>query len=591
MYSKNPLLNLLKYTWHYSFDKKKEIVIFMSLSVIGNIVWLLQPIVIGRIFNAIQFTEQANQVAYIGYSVILLVILYAIGWVFHGLSRVMENKNAFLISKNYRQSMFKQVMDLPIAWHKDNHSGDTIDKINKASDRLFDFSSELFIIISHIIGFSTSITILAFYDLKPIAIVALASIIAVIIIMNFDKKLLKNYKTIYKAENFVSAGIYDYISNYITIISLRLKERAIKEMESRSMKPFPIALKNYKINETKWFLSGFIISIMTAIVLFLNAYSSYKAKGVIVIGTLFVLYQYLDRIGSAFYAFAWKYSETVRQNAAIVAAEIIEENYKKLHSEEKHSLPEKWKVLQIKKLNFSYKEEGNEKDKKCTLENITFCLEHNKKVALIGVSGSGKSTILSLLRGLHSPSNVSVYCDGKKLKEGLKHIHESCTLIPQEPEIFNNSIEYNITLGAKVNQKQLAEVIKLTKMDTLIARLKNGLKTNVLEKGVSLSGGEKQRLALARGLLAAKNSQFLLLDEPTSSVDVENELQIYQNIFKAFPNKVVVSAIHSLHLLRHFDYIYMFKDSQLVAEGSFSLMLEDDNFKVLWENYSMEVDK
>ena len=109
-----------------------------------------------------------------------------------------------------------------------------------------------------------------------------------------------------------------------------------------------------------------------------------------------------------------------------------------------------------------------------------------------------------------------------------------------------------------------------------------------LSKGVSLSGGEKQRLALARGLLAARDSEFLLLDEPTSSVDVENELKIYQNIFESFSGKVVISAVHSLHLLRYFDYVYMFKESKLITEGTFTTMLEDENFKTLWESYNME---
>jgi ATP-binding cassette, subfamily B, bacterial len=591
MFSKNPLVNLLRHTWHYSFDAKKWFVVFVAFSAIGNAIWLLQPIVIGRIFNEIQFADQKNQVMFIAYSVGLLVIINIFGWIFHGISRVLENRNAFLVRKNYRQTMFEHVMNLPTSWHKDHHSGDTIDKINKASDKLFDFSGELFIIIQNIVGLIASIVILALFDMKPVIIAFFSSVVAIVVIMKFDKKLLKNYGIIYKAENFISSGIYDYISNYFTIISLRLKHRAVKEMEDRSMKPFGIFVKNSKINETKWFLSSLIISIMTAGVLLLNAYTSYKTKGVIVIGTLFVLYQYLDRIGEAFYTFAWKYSDTVRQNAAVVAAGTISDEFNKLHLKNKHFLPKGWKVLQIKKICFSYKEDDGEKGEKCTINNVSLSIERNMKIALIGVSGSGKSTVLSLFRGLHEADSASVYCDGKKLKYGLKHIYEHSMLIPQEPEIFNNTIEYNITLGVKVDRKTINKVISLANLSELISRLKKGLKTNVLEKGVSLSGGEKQRLALARGLLAAQDSEFLLLDEPTSSVDVENERQIYQNLFEAFNDKVIISAVHSLHLLRNFNYIYMFKGSNVIAEGTFSTMLEDENFRILWDNYSKENEK
>ena len=591
MYSKNPLINLLKYAWHYSFNTKKIFVIFVVMSAIGNLVWLFQPIVIGRIFNIIQFSDQGNQLRLVGYGVILLVALSVVGGTLHAISRVLERKNAFLIEKNYRQIMFEKVMDLPTAWHKYHHSGDTIDKIEKAGDLLNEFARSLFIIIQNVVGLIASVIILMIYDWRTVFIAVFSGVVAVVVIVKFDKKLLVNYKIINKAENFITAGIYDYISNFITIISLRLKDRAAKEIDSRAMKPFSVSVKTFKINEAKWFLASTIISIMTAMILFWNAYDSYKSRGIIVIGTLFILYQYLGRIGDSFYAFAMKYSDTVRQNAAVVAAEIIHDEYEKLNLEKKYSLTVGWKVIQIKKLFFSYKGTDSEENEKQALEDISMNIERNKKIALIGVSGSGKSTILSLLRGLHDPDSVSVYCDGKKLTHGLKHVHEYCTLIPQEPEIFNNTIEYNITLGVQVDRKQIEKVVAMTNLSELISRLEKGLKTSVLEKGVSLSGGEKQRLALARGLLAAQESQFLLLDEPTSSVDVENELQIYQNIFHVFKNKVIISAVHSLHLLKNFDYVYMFKDSRIIAEGTFSMMLEDENFKVLWQSYNAEIKK
>lgn len=588
MFSKNPLINLWRNTWHYSFGMKKWVVFFVSFSIISNLIWMLQPLVIGRVFDAIQFSGQKNPLLFIGYSVVLIIALDVIGWFFHGTSRVVENKNAFLVRKNFRLEMFNKVMDLPTSWHKDHHSGDTIDKINKASDQLFEFSRELFIIIQNIVRLLASIIILCFYDVKPLVLALFCSVVAISIIKKMDKKLIKHYETINKAENFISAGVYDYISNYATIISLRLKKQAVDEMELRSMDHFPVSIKSFKLNEWKWFFASLIVAAMTAGVLFLNAYTSYTEKGVIVIGTLFILYQYLERIGSSFYAFAWKYSDIVRQNTAVVAVETISAEYDKLHLSEKYYLPKDWKVLQIKKLFFSYKNEEDEQNRKTTLDDVSFNITNGKKIALIGTSGSGKSTVLSLLRGLHRPDSVKVYCDGKKLKKDLRHLEDYCTLIPQEPEIFNNTIEYNITLGVHTDRKQLAEVIKLSCLTDLIARLEKGLKTSVLEKGVSLSGGEKQRLALARGLLAAKSSQILLLDEPTSSVDVENELKIYQNIFEAFNDKVIISAVHSLHLLRNFDYVYMFKESRLIAEGDFTTLLNDENFKVLWESYSVE---
>ena len=144
MFSKNPLINLLKYTWDYSFGTKKMVVLFITLSVIGNIIWLLEVIIVGRIFNEIQFASQkTDPLLFIAYNMGLLVAVTFVGWLFHGSSRIIENRNAFLVRKNYRQTMFEHVMVLPAKWHKDHHSGDTIDKINKAADKLYDFSKDI----------------------------------------------------------------------------------------------------------------------------------------------------------------------------------------------------------------------------------------------------------------------------------------------------------------------------------------------------------------------------------------------------------------------------------------------------------------
>ncbi len=330
------------------------------------------------------------------------------------------------------------------------------------------------------------------------------------------------------------------------------------------------------------------VSVATAGILIYSASSSFEKEGVIVIGTLFILFGYLRRIGQAFFTFAWKYGEIVRQDSAVRAAEVINEEYEKLKIKKEKYLPKNWQKVEVKNLNFTYKENKSSKAnfKSNDIHNASFRFSRGDKIAFIGESGSGKSTVLSLLRGLHFPESGKVFCDGKKLESGIRHLNEHILLIPQDPELFNATVKENITMGERVGEEKIKKAMQVAKFSEVVTRLKKGLKTNVMEKGVSLSGGEKQRLALSRGLLVADKFDIILLDEPTSSVDSKNELAIYQKIFEEFKNKTIISSIHRLHLLPKFDYIYQFKKGEIVLEGTFEKLLKDKNFKEMWDDYN-----
>jgi ABC-type multidrug transport system fused ATPase/permease subunit len=144
---------------------------------------------------------------------------------------------------------------------------------------------------------------------------------------------------------------------------------------------------------------------------------------------------------------------------------------------------------------------------------------------------------------------------------------------------------YNLTLGLPFSSEDIQKVCDCAHFSDVVELLPRGLDSNIQEKGVNLSGGQKQRLALARGILAAQESEVVLLDEPTSSVDPKTEAQIYENLFSTFAGKAMVSSLHRLHLLPHFDYIYVLESGSIVAEGKFEeLRQQSESFKSLWKH-------
>src|SRR5450432_1381426 len=191
---------------------------------------------------------------------------------------------------------------------------------------------------------------------------------------------------------------------------------------------------------------------------------------------------------------------------------------------------------------------------------------------------------MALLRGLYEAQpGTEIKVDGKDTDAAS--IAETITLFPQEPEIFENTIEHNITLGLPFEKKEILEVCDTAHFTELLKQLPNGIQSNIMEKGVNLSGGQKQRLALARGILAAKSSDIILLDEPTSSVDPKTEIQIYEKLFEECKDKAVISSLHRLYLLSYFDYVYILQGGRIADEGKFEdLRKSSPIFRELWKH-------
>lgn len=582
----HPIINIFKTEWAYLGKKKKLFFFYISLFALAGIVSLLTPYVIGTIFNSIQQSITSNEeLKGLMSKIVLLLIITIVFWMLHGPARILETLTGFYVKKNYVNDKIRMVLKLPVKWHKDNHSGDTIDKINRASNSLQDFAGEkTYQIVYGIISLFGSIIILLFIDWKIALFAFVFSSITLLIISMVDKTLDKKYRKLNEYNNKLSATIFDYISNIITVVTLRLKKTVSEEIEAKQIAGYDTFKSASIINESKWGFASIAIQVMVVAALIYKAYIEFNITGTILIGTLYMVYGYLNNVGETFYRFAEIYGNIIRSNARIVGADPLDEEYKKLEYPEEGRLPKNWKEISFKDVSFKYDIKG----KVTHIKDISFYLKKRQKIALVGESGSGKSTILSLIRGLYKIENGKIYCDKEILEGGINNIKEQVTLIPQEPEIFNNTFRYNITMNLPTTEEDLRKVILISQLNSVIDKLPNGLDTSVKEKGVSLSGGEKQRLALARGLLAAKRSEIVLMDEPTSSVDSLNEMKIHEQVFEAFKNKTIVSSIHRLHLLDKFDYIYLFAEGKIVGQGTFEEIKDNPVFNKMWRRYNRE---
>jgi len=583
---RNPLLYLFSKTWQYSEGNRKKVVWYWAMFIVANTITMIgEPLVFAKLMNTVQQEgiTSLNFKMLIGL-LLLTLVFELVFWFLHGPARCIERSNAFKVRLNYRQFLLKGVITLPMEWHTDHHSGDTIDKIEKGTGALFSFAEDSFIPIWGLVQFTVSLVMLIYFGDWSAAVVVLGMLaVSIMITIRFDRIMIPQYKELNQSENQISESVFDAISNIQTVIILRVEKLVFKAIMHKVEKPYELFKRNQRLNEFKWFLTSMCCRVMTILVLTVYFWQNLGTAQGIMMGTFFILIKYLDKVSELFFRFTSDYSDMIKQKYRIINSEELTEDFVN-ENFTNHVLPENWQHLEIENLNFSYQNKGNGI---LHLEDISLSLSRGEHIAFVGESGSGKTTLLKLVRDLYHPTSGKLVCDGSVITDGFGGISRAIALVPQNPEIFATTILENITLGAEYEMDFVRHFTDMACFTDVVENLPKKFDSSIKEKGVNLSGGEQQRLALARGLLACHDKDVVLLDEPTSSLDTATEMRVYQNIFREFQNKTIISSIHRLHLLSLFHKIYVFSDRRIVASGTLEyLQANCPEFQELLRQYN-----
>lgn len=579
---KNPYLSLLKTAWTYARTERKKYLLVYALFIGANLIFSLNPLLFGWFVGKVQNDTQ---------QVFHYTLLYAgaylglklLEWCLHGPARTMERTLAFSISRNFLQEKYHQTLHVSAQWHQDHHSGATINRLQKAYEALRNFFDRGFLYIYTVTKFVLSLTAILYFSPLFGSVAIGLGLLNIWIISWFDKPFIRTLRNVHQKEHGVTSTLFDTLSNIRTVITLRLEKSMEKGLLRKVQLVFFPFRKNAMINEWKWFTAEMMITVIYCVIVAGFVYQHWEPGKVFYIASLVTLLGYVNQFTSVFQNVAGQYTEIVQFNIALKGVDVISDAYAENHRpDQAMTLPADWRLIELKNLNFSYQNNWGKKTAVQHLHQLQIRIERGKKIALIGESGCGKSTLLTLLRGLYAPEQGYHFSVDDHILS-LDHLYSSVTLFPQEPEIFENTIAYNITLGVPYSTEEIMAVCSQAQFKQIVEQMPDDLGTDIKEKGVNLSGGQKQRLALARGILAARDSKVILLDEPTSSVDPKTEVMIYDHLFEAFKDKAIISSLHRLHLLPKFDYIYILDKGRIVDAGTFEqLQATSSVFQEMW---------
>ncbi len=242
--------------------------------------------------------------------------------------------------------------------------------------------------------------------------------------------------------------------------------------------------------------------------------------------------------------------------------------------------------IQFDNINFAYS--GSETTSSCLFEDFSLTIKAGEKVALVGQSGSGKTSLTKLLFRFFEPQQGNIYFDGQNANDfTLDSLRNQISLVPQQPELFHRSVRDNIILNADVSDEKIRDVAKKSQSLAFIEKLPEKFETMVGERGVKLSGGEKQRIALARAFL--EDAPIVVLDEATSALDSITEKQIQTAIFDLIENRTAIVIAHRLSTILRMDRIIVLGNGKIIEEGTHQELLEKGgNYASMWKHQSGE---
>lgn len=471
----------------------------------------------------------------------------------------------------------KKSLDLPFAEFEDQRSGETLSKLTKVrsdSEKLITLSISL--IFQTVIGFIFVIIYVARIDYRISIIFLITAPIIALVSSYLGKKIKIVSRKIVNQTNALAGSTTESLRNIELVKSLGLTYQEEKRLNLNTFKILQLELQKIRFIRSLSFIQGTTVHFLRTCVVFTLYYFLFGQK--IIVGDL------LTMVFFTFFIFG-PLQELGNFIIALNETKVSMENFKTLLSAPKEFCPKNPKhVGAIRSLLFSNVSFQHKTAKFKAVENINFDIKQGETVAFVGPSGSGKTTLVKLLVGLYTPAQGKVlYNDIDSTEIDLLDLRKQLGFVTQDAQLFSGTIRENLLfVKPSATDEDLHDALKRASCEKLLQRAEDGLNTTIGEGGIKVSGGEKQRLSIARAIL--RNPNLLIFDEATSALDSITEEEINTTIRNiSDKNRITVLIAHRLSTVMHADKIFVLEQGKIIEQGKHDdLVLEKGLYYAMW---------
>ncbi len=581
-------MNALKYLNKYFYKYRTKLFLGFLITIIARIFSLFAPRLIGNSLTAVEKYLQSENNDFEKIQHILMVnILIIIGaTLISGFFTFLMRQTIINVSRfiefDLKNEIFWHYQKLTQRFYKNNRTGDLMSRISEDVSKVrmyvgpaFMYSINTISLFIIVISYMISIApILTLYTILPLPILSFT-------IYKLSRIINEKSTLVQEVLSKMSSSAQESFSGIAVIKSYNLQSKIYNKFNDLAIESYQKNMSLVKVQA--WFFPLMILLIGCSNLIVIYIGGNQYINNEIEIGVLAEFIIYVNML-------TWPVAVVGWITSIVQQAEASQKRINSFLKEQPEIIDGKGVdkfikgEIELNNVSLLYPETQIE-----ALKGVSLKISEGSTVGIIGNIGSGKSSILDIISRLYDPSEGSIKLDGVDMKEyTLDQIRENIGYIPQNAFLFSESIEDNIRFGAqKIELKDIKEASKKAAVHQNIISFKDSYDTLLGERGVTLSGGQIQRISIARALI--KNSKILLLDDCLSAVDTDTEEEILKNLKSVSTKKTTVIVSHRISSLKHADKIIVLENGKIIQQGKHSALIESEGYyKELFEKQQTE---
>lgn len=466
------------------------------------------------------------------------------------------------VTHDLRRVLYSHIQRLSLSYHDQKKSGDLLSRVTSDIDAIQSFIvSGLLSSLVDVLTLTGMIGVMFYVNWRFTLIALSVAPVMATVVFIYTRKIKKASRELRKKEGEIVSVIQEVLGSIRVVRAFAREDFEQRRLEAESLETVEVAMKARSMKAKLTPIVGVIVAVGTCLVLWFGA--QMVLSGALSVGSLVVFILYLKNMYKPMQDLS-KMTDTYSK--AAVGYERIEEvinlRGEIRDSPQARGAPAFRGEVEFKNVDFSYVPDCP------VLQDVSFKIEAGQVAALVGPTGAGKSTIISLIPRFYDPVNGSVMIDGADIRTFTQRsVREQMSFVLQETVLFQSSIWKNIAYGKPgASRDEVLAAAKTANAHEFIEGLPDGYDTVVGERGMTLSGGQRQRIAIARAVI--RNSPLLMMDEPSSGLDAASEQLVFEALDRMMQGKTCIVIAHRLSTIRRADVIFVVKDGRIVESGT-----------------------